>query len=145
MTKAVSNRDISFIKAVLLLCEHGHFFLNFASHGVNSPPILLVLIYFGGHHKIIDICWKYLKVENSFVWAIFSCQHWLNCQSAINWTNWTHANKFIPYRQNVIWTLTWVYFFQGWGSDIFSTDPDPAQLKKNSGSGSHLKSKWRKK
>ena len=25
MTKAVSNREICFIKAVLLLCEHGHF------------------------------------------------------------------------------------------------------------------------
>ena len=35
----VSNREICFIKAVLSLCEHGHFFLlNFASHGVNSPP-----------------------------------------------------------------------------------------------------------
>ena len=26
MTKAVSNREICLIKAVLLLCEHGHFF-----------------------------------------------------------------------------------------------------------------------
>ena len=25
MTKAVSNREICFIKAVLLLCEHGHY------------------------------------------------------------------------------------------------------------------------
>ena len=28
MTKAVTNREICFIKAVLLLYEHGHFFLN---------------------------------------------------------------------------------------------------------------------
>ena len=28
MTKAVSNREICFIKAVLLLCEHGHFFYH---------------------------------------------------------------------------------------------------------------------
>ena len=26
MTKAVSNRKIYFVKAVLLLCKHGHFF-----------------------------------------------------------------------------------------------------------------------
>ena len=38
MTKAVSNREICFIEAVLLMCEHGHLFLNFASHGVKSPP-----------------------------------------------------------------------------------------------------------
>ena len=36
MTKAVLNREISFIRAVLLLCEHGHFSLNFESH--ESPP-----------------------------------------------------------------------------------------------------------
>ena len=28
MTKAVSDREICFIKAVLLLCEHGHFSLH---------------------------------------------------------------------------------------------------------------------
>ena len=38
MTKAVSNRDICFIKAVLLLCKHGHFSLNFASHGQSPTP-----------------------------------------------------------------------------------------------------------
>ena len=34
MIKTASNRDICFIKAVLLFCEHGHFSLNFASHGL---------------------------------------------------------------------------------------------------------------
>ena len=34
MSKAVSNREICFIKAVLLLYEHGHF----ALHGVFAPP-----------------------------------------------------------------------------------------------------------
>ena len=38
MNKAVSNREICFIKVDLSLCEHGTFFLNFASHGVKSPP-----------------------------------------------------------------------------------------------------------
>ena len=38
MTTTVSNLEICFIKAVLLLCEHGHFLLNFASHGIKSPP-----------------------------------------------------------------------------------------------------------
>ena len=45
MTKAVSNMDICFNKAyVLLLCEHGHVSLNFASHGPNSPPTLQILL-----------------------------------------------------------------------------------------------------
>ena len=44
MTKAVSNREVCSIKTLLLLCEHGHLFQNFASHGVNCPlPILLGL------------------------------------------------------------------------------------------------------
>ena len=43
MTKAVSKREICLIKAVLLLCEHGYFSLNFASNGVNCSPILLWL------------------------------------------------------------------------------------------------------
>ena len=34
MTKAVSNREICFIKAVLLF----YFLLNFASHGLSCPP-----------------------------------------------------------------------------------------------------------
>ena len=38
MTNAVSNRDIFFNKAVLLLCLSGHFTLNFALHGVFCPP-----------------------------------------------------------------------------------------------------------
>ena len=39
MKKAVSNREICFVKAVFLFCKHGHFFhLNFASYGVNCPP-----------------------------------------------------------------------------------------------------------
>ena len=38
MTKAVSNREICFIKAVLLLCEQGTFQLFFASHGFFCPP-----------------------------------------------------------------------------------------------------------
>ena len=38
MTKAVSNREMCFIKAVLSLCEHRHFSLNFASHDVFCPP-----------------------------------------------------------------------------------------------------------
>ena len=41
LTKAVSNRDICFIKAVLILREHGHFSLSFAKHGLSplpSPP-----------------------------------------------------------------------------------------------------------
>ena len=38
MTNTVSKREICFIKAVLFLCEHGHFLLNFASLGVNAPP-----------------------------------------------------------------------------------------------------------
>ena len=48
MTKAVLNRDICCITAVLSFCKHGHFSLNFALHGVNCqpyppPPILLGL------------------------------------------------------------------------------------------------------
>ena len=43
MTKAVSNRDIRFNKAVLLLCKHGHFSLSFASHGQFDPPSLILL------------------------------------------------------------------------------------------------------
>ena len=43
MTEAVSNRDICFIKAVLLLGKHGHFFfLFFASQGQNDPPPLML-------------------------------------------------------------------------------------------------------
>ena len=38
MTKAVSNREIRFIKAVLLLCEHDHFFLN-VENGVYPSPL----------------------------------------------------------------------------------------------------------
>ena len=38
MTKAVSSRDIYLIKPVLLLCKHGHFSQNFASHGLFCPP-----------------------------------------------------------------------------------------------------------
>ena len=38
MTKAVSNQDIRFSKAVLCLREHGHFSLNFASHCLPCPP-----------------------------------------------------------------------------------------------------------
>ena len=38
MTKAVSNRDICLIKEVLLMCEHGHFSLNFASNGSTALP-----------------------------------------------------------------------------------------------------------
>ena len=42
MCKGISNRDIYFIKVVVLLCEHGHFSQNFAKHGPSSlpPPIL---------------------------------------------------------------------------------------------------------
>ena len=39
MTKAVSNRDICFVKAELLLfCKHGHFSHNFTSHGLSPSP-----------------------------------------------------------------------------------------------------------
>ena len=38
MTKALENRNICFIKAVLLLFEHEQFLLNFASHGLSCPP-----------------------------------------------------------------------------------------------------------
>ena len=38
MTKAASTRHISFIKAVILWCEHVHFSLNFATHGLSCPP-----------------------------------------------------------------------------------------------------------
>ena len=43
MAKAVSNRDICFIKAVSLFCEHEHFSLNIASHGLSPPTIQLGL------------------------------------------------------------------------------------------------------
>ena len=36
MTKAVSNRDICFTKAVLLWCEHGQCSLNFVKHGAKQ-------------------------------------------------------------------------------------------------------------
>ena len=55
MTKAVLNREICFIKAVILSCEHGHHILqNLRSHGVNSPPppILLGLT----DHKCVPFC-----------------------------------------------------------------------------------------
>ena len=38
MAKAVTNRDICFIKAVLLLWKHWEFFLYFAAHGVIYAP-----------------------------------------------------------------------------------------------------------
>ena len=47
MTKAVSNRDICFAKAVLLLCEHGHFSLNFALHVNGTPKIY--------HGKLVEL------------------------------------------------------------------------------------------
>ena len=50
MTKAESDRDICFIKAVLLLCKHGHFFY-FASHGVICLPGDLVK---GKHDYVTD-------------------------------------------------------------------------------------------
>ena len=41
MTKAVSNGEI-FLKAVLYLCDHTHFSLKHASHGVFcSPPLYI--------------------------------------------------------------------------------------------------------
>ena len=43
MTKAVSNREICFIKAVLLLCEHGYFFSKLFENGVKSPPSPILL------------------------------------------------------------------------------------------------------
>ena len=42
MTKAVSNREICFIKVVLLLCEHGHFKKK-SKWCFYHPPILLGL------------------------------------------------------------------------------------------------------
>ena len=42
MTIAVSRREIYFSKAVLLLCEHGHLSLDFASHGVFCPNTIRV-------------------------------------------------------------------------------------------------------
>ena len=44
MTKAISNSDICFFKAVLLSYEHGHFSLNFATHGLSpsSPNTIRV-------------------------------------------------------------------------------------------------------
>ena len=43
--KTVSDRDIYFIKAVLLLCTQEHFSLNFASHGQFdlSPPLHILI------------------------------------------------------------------------------------------------------
>ena len=43
MTKAVSIRDICFITIVLLLCEHGHFSVNFVTHGSSCPPPTTIL------------------------------------------------------------------------------------------------------
>ena len=43
MTKSVSNREICFIKAVLLLCEHGHFKKKI-ENGVNSPLPLYIRV-----------------------------------------------------------------------------------------------------
>ena len=37
MTAAVPNRDICFIKTLFLFCEHGHFSINFVSHGLSLP------------------------------------------------------------------------------------------------------------
>ena len=60
MTKAVSKREIGFIKAVFLSCGHRHSLLNFTSNGVNSPspPILLGL---SGHKNrdIYKTLWTY--------------------------------------------------------------------------------------
>ena len=44
MTKAVLNREFCFIKAVLLLCEHGHFKKKSKMVFLTPPPILLGLI-----------------------------------------------------------------------------------------------------
>ena len=43
MTKAVSNREICFIKAVLLQCKHGHFTKKKSKMVFFTPPILLGL------------------------------------------------------------------------------------------------------
>ena len=44
MTKAVSNRDICLIKAVLLLCKYWHFPLNFRRKAYLVPNTIRVKI-----------------------------------------------------------------------------------------------------
>ena len=54
MTEAISNRDICFNKAVLLLCEHGHFSLNFAYLAPNT--IRVIYLRFIQPIKGIPLC-----------------------------------------------------------------------------------------
>ena len=53
--------DICFIKLVLLWCEHGHFSINFASHGVFCTPPHTIKVKQTFIHK--RICSKsYLQI-----------------------------------------------------------------------------------
>ena len=67
MTKAVSNREICFIKAVLLLCEHGHFSLNFALLGVLClhPPSLHIIRVKKGQWKVFsNIAYPFVRCKD---------------------------------------------------------------------------------
>ena len=62
MTKAVSNREICFTKAVLLLCKLGHFFSSkFGKNGVNPPPLPQILL---GLNRYIYIYTSNLYIVN---------------------------------------------------------------------------------
>ena len=50
------ERDICFIKTVLLLCKRGHFFLNFVSQGpIDPPPILLGLTEYSKTNASLEL------------------------------------------------------------------------------------------
>ena len=52
MSRAVSNRDICYIKAVILLREHTHFSLTFTSHSSNPAYMIRVKL---GMDRISDV------------------------------------------------------------------------------------------
>ena len=64
MTKAVSNREFCFIKAMLLLCEHGHLKKN-RKWCFNHPSTILGLSMLSIFASIIDTL-VYRWLQSSF-------------------------------------------------------------------------------
>ena len=58
-----------FIKAMLLLCKHGSFSLNFASH---APPPTPILLWLNWWYRIYTLHWIY---QYMFLPSSYSCQN----------------------------------------------------------------------
>ena len=107
-------------------------------------------VYFDMHHLyIFDL------QSNQNLWFITNCleltnKDWYRCNNALNRSNCqfhsTHAHICFDLPANTIESCDiWSSQFQGWGSGIFFHGSGSSSAEKNSGSGSDLKSKWRKK